>query len=121
MTKILNLELKNGRGSWIFDGQLITTSESGNVQILADEIKDLVFTLADGVVEQNQLNVFSKHGVLIRSLEPPEGYRFSYLTHHPEVNIAVVASADTKVDGWYDWHFGYDETKKELFRHCPAY
>ena len=68
-----------------------------------------------------RLVLFNKRGEIVANLEEPENFFFSYLTHHPKVGFAVVASTNEKVEGWYDWHFGIDFTNRKLFRHCPAY
>lgn len=125
MTKILDLTLNDGDIHWTINGKIILAKRSKYTQALADESKNLVFALANNGKENeediNLLHVFAENGTLIASLGPPNGYNFSYLTKHPEVGVAVVAGTNEKIDGWYDWHFGFDLTKKSLFRHCPAY
>jgi len=51
---------------------------------------------------------------ILNSLEP-------FLTKHPNLGVAIVASSSDKIDDWYDWHFGYDVKKNEIYRDSPAY
>jgi hypothetical protein len=91
--------------------QALLDEKTGNVCVLLERTGDTPASLA----------LFNQHGELLANLAEPENFLFSYLTYHPDVGFAVVASSNEKVGGWYDWHFGVDFIHRKLFRHCPAY
>lgn len=91
--------------------QALLDESTGNACVLFERTGDTPAGLA----------LFNQRGQLLAHLAEPENFLFSYLTYHPEVGFAVVASANEKVEGWYDWHFGVDFANRKLFRHCPAY
>lgn len=121
MANISDLKLTSNGASWKDGAIEIEVSSAGASQLLADSKKGLIFILINMNETNKFLNIYSISGELLASLSPPSDFSFSYLTKHPDVGIAVVAGAKEKIDGWYDWHFGFDDLKKKLFRHCPAY
>jgi len=66
------------------------------------------------------LSGFTPDGTRAFTVTPPEGFGFSYLTHHPDAPIAVVARGESIVDNFRDWHFSISPTG-ELKRLAPAY
>jgi len=120
MKKISDLEVYGDKLSWKFSGDKVNVLQGEVAQALEDNQRNLVFALV-GKSNDSFLNVFSASGERLTVVQPPSGFSFSYLTKHPEVGVAVVAGADEKVQGWFDWHFGYDESDKVVFRYCPAY
>lgn len=61
----------------------------------------IIFIVSDltkikGVLENGE-TVFESHA--------PSGFKFSYLTTHPESKMAVVCSSEIQVSGWNDWIF----------------
>lgn len=51
---------------------------------------------------------------------PPEGYSFSYVAEGAGAPL-VVCTGDQPYDGWWDWHFAWDEDAQALRRAGPAY
>lgn len=91
--------------------QALLDEKTGNACVLFERTGDTPASLG----------LFNKQGQSLANLAEPENFRFSYLTYHPDVGFAVVASSSEQVEGWYDWHFGIDFANRKLFRHCPAY
>jgi len=90
-------------------------------QAMLDKINNTVFVLT-GVNElPTYLHIYSSDGVEIMRTMAPVGFQFYYLSEYPKQGVSIVCVADNPVDGWRDWHFGFDFQKKELFRINPAY
>lgn len=120
---IKNLEFTPGFICWRNKSERIDIVDSKAIQALADTKKDLIIVLrkTDEDVDLLEVRIIGPEGKIIANLKAPESFTLSYLTHHPELGVAVVAGANERIDGWYDWHFGCDVEKTILFRHCPAY
>jgi hypothetical protein len=107
---------------WSHDGEQIRVSGSGLEQAQLDAFNDRVFALEESPTLPGRLHVFAATGKEIAVLNPPDGFQFYYLTPYPKLGMAVVCVAPEPVEGFRDWHFGFDPKKKgKLFRHAPAY
>lgn len=51
---------------------------------------------------------------------PPEGYSFSHVAEG-EGGALVVCTGNQPSEGWWDWHFAWDEEAQALRRAAPAY
>lgn len=120
MEIIEDLDFDSEHLTWFFNGERVCIEEKGVTQVLEDRKRGLVFALI-GPSEEINLHIFSRTGRRLSVFPPPQHFTFSYITTHPEIGVAVVGGANERVEGWYDWHFGFKESEKELFRHCPAY
>jgi hypothetical protein len=120
MTSNLDVDISDGVLSWKENGKKVSLNIAEASQAVGDNGRELVFVLV-GNDNDKTLEVYSSSGDQIATIYAPESFSFSYLIKHPEVGTAVVAGSNQKVDGWYDWHFGYDEKKNVIFRHCPSY
>jgi hypothetical protein len=121
--KVTKLNIVGGdKIEWLLDAAQVSLNVPNILQAEMDGKQKSIFVLS-GVADSIplELRVVSIDGQGVDLCVVPEGFSFSYLTHHPSLGVAVVASANEKVDGWYDWHFGYDQNKAELYRFCPAY
>lgn len=120
---IKEFEVSPGHICWIHNSKKVEIYDSNVVQALADEKKNNVIVLRKLSEKSDllELRVLEPEGNSIVDLKAPEKFTFSYLTLHPELGVAIVAGANEKVDGWYDWHFGFDKNAKSIFKHCPAY
>lgn len=121
MNTISDLLVIDGSVRWKNRNEQIEVSNIGVFQADADQDKELVFLLVRKSCDDVFLKILSASGDCLAVLSPPIGFDFSYLSRHPDIGVAVVAGANQRVEGWFDWHFGYDEARKALFRHCPAY
>lgn len=108
---------------WIFDRNPINISLDGVNFIQADQERCLIFVLKNKDNENIpcKLNIFNEEGDIVAELNPPEGFKFYYLIPYPKLGVSVVCSTDNPINGWPDWHFGYDDQKRELYRHAPSY
>jgi hypothetical protein len=107
--------------AWAFEGERVQPAGGPYEQAVLDTVNDLVLALEAGNGLPERLHVFSGSGKEVASLGPPQGFQFYYLTRYPKLGAAVVCVAPEPVDGWRDWHFGFDRKSSKLFRHAPAH
>lgn len=119
--KSTKINIVGDKVEWLFDSDQLSLDAPDVVQVEIDDERKLIFVMSGGNSIPLELRVASIDGKSINLCVAPEGFSFSYLTHHPSLGVAVVASSNEKVEGWYDWHFGYDRAKAEFYRFCPAY
>lgn len=112
---------KNKDGlSWNYNGNVITLKIENIDNFLQVGDKKILLILQISKDNLLKLLIYNFKGELLFDLSPPKGFLFSYLTKHPEVEVAVVCSSDDRIEGWYDWHFKIDPETGCLQRWCPA-
>jgi hypothetical protein len=120
----LSLDETNGTLEWFFDGQRVRPTGYDFGAAFVDSVYDRVFALENSFPKRrhvySRLHVYSAEGKEIAVLGPPDEFQFYYLTSYSTVGVAVVCVAREPVDGWQDWHFGFDPKTKTLFRIAPA-
>jgi hypothetical protein len=107
--------------AWVFEGERVQPAGGPFEQAVHDTVNDLVLALEAGNSLPDRLHVFSGSGTAMARLGPPQGFQFYYLTRYPRLGAAVVCVAAEPVEGWRDWHFGFDPGSGKLFRYAPAY
>lgn len=92
-------------------------------QILVNSVRGVAYGLVVPAQQKHPtvLKIFLRDTGEQKEIPAPDNAFFSYLTEHPQLQIAVVVSFSQPVDNRYDWHFGIDENRLMLFRDCPAY
>lgn len=107
---------------WDYKNNKIILNVKNIQQIKLYEKKEIALLLVGEKINiAEKLYVYSFSGEERFNLFPPQGFSFSYLTNHPEVEIAIVCSSENSIEGWYDWHFSLDIKTGNLKRYCPAY
>jgi hypothetical protein len=113
---------KQHRLAWTCEGTRVEPDAKDVELAMADPVHDLIFALesaAQGL--PGRLHVFAAAGTEVAVLDPPEGFQFYYLTPYEKLGVAVVCVTAEPVEGWRDWHFGFDPKTRKLFRHAPAH
>jgi hypothetical protein len=117
----LTVDLETGRISWLHGDKDVEVTVPELTGAMADSKGRNVFALfGDSNFNPTHLLGFSPSGSLLFRVEPPPGFRFSYLTLHPDAPIAVVAGGQSITEAFPDWHFSI-RPSGELKKLAPAY
>lgn len=120
-SKDLFIREDNCKLSWEYKGRLVTIECKCIISFQFYKKAKIILVLNDlGGNESIKLFGYEFDGNLKFKTTPPKGFTFSYLTEHPEIEVAVVGSSSEKIEGWYDWHFSINGKTGELKRWCPA-
>lgn len=117
----LVVDKKSESISWFRFGQAKNITISGLDQAIIEPKKWNILVLIGSGEPPNSLMILDDEGRMLRELSPPDGFKFYYLSNHPEIGGAVVCVTDEPIDGWNGWFFGIDFSNASLFRHCPAH
>jgi len=121
MNKIQNLVLREDSAEWNYNNKKVVVPLEKIEQAEISDLTNSVYVLLKGDRLPSILKIFSETGHEIETTSAPEGFQFYYLTQHPDLGVSIVCVTSNPIEGWRDWHFGYDFNKRSLFRHCPAY
>lgn len=117
----LLVEKSEGLVEWRLGMEPISISLKDIDQAILNKASNIVLVLTGPSRLPDHLHVYSGGGLEIVKVIPPAGFRFYYLSEYAELGASIVCLTETPIDGWRDWHFGFDLKSKTLFRYGPAY
>lgn len=117
----LKVDKDNDRITLKYNGNEYTRQFNKIDQAVFDKTLDCIFLLSPSFPQPNKLHVLNSYGEDIAEIPSPDGASFYYLTTKNDNEVIIVCTFSDKVDGWYDWHYFYDNIKKKITREAPAF
>lgn len=117
----LVVEKSDGLIKWRLGMEPISISLKDIDQAILNKVSNIVLVLTGPNGLPDHLHVYSGDGVEVVKTVAPVGFQFYYLSEYTGLGASIVCVAETPIDGWRDWYFGFDLKSKKLFRHGPAY
>ena len=117
----MHYDQTNSELTWEYGGHKQSVLLKAIEQYALDEQLDCIFALSGNGPGQEKLYVIEAKSGDCKSVQPPSGFSFYYLTKHPKLGVSIVCVSDEPVEGWRDWHFSFDPGSIELKRAIPAY
>ena len=90
-------------------------------QAIANEKQGYVLILLKGENLPEKLIVLDKSGKEVEAVTSIDGFNLYYLSSHPKTEVSIVCVSDKPVDGFTDWHFGFDMRSHKFIRLNRAY
>lgn len=120
---IKNLILDKGQNTlkWTLNESQISLSVEDLDSAMLDEKRGMIFVLSKSTPLPTLLTILNDDGSLLSILPPPDGAYFYYLTRDNTKEVLVVCSFSEKKDGWYDWHYSFEQSGGSLVRKAPSY
>lgn len=107
--------------TWKYNGRTQSLKLKSVDQYALDQKTGLILALTGADSVPDSLHFIDAKDGSYRSLRPPSGFDFYYLTNHPQLGVSVVCVSENPVEGWRDWHFSVDPGTNSLSRAIPAY
>ncbi|MBW3199337.1 hypothetical protein [Marinobacter nauticus] len=117
----MHYDQTNSELTWEYGGHKQSVLLKAIEQYALDEQLDCIFALSGNGPGQEKLYVIEAKSGDCKSVQPPSGFSFYYLTKHPKLGVSIVCVSDEPVDGARDWHFSLQPGSIELKRAIPAY
>lgn len=107
--------------TWKYDGHNQSLELKSVDQYELDQSNGFILVLTGTDSVPDSLYIIDAKDGSYRSLRPPSGFDFYYLTNHPQLGASVVCVSENPVEGWRDWHFSVEPGTNNLSRAIPAY
>ena len=115
------LDVSGGSAVWGHAGQDHRAQVPGIYSAVIDHGREVILMLSRHPDGGEILIGLSLDGTERFRRDPPEGFRFSYLTEHVSGNAALVCGAAKLLPGWNDCFFLIDHDSGSLTKDGPSY
>ncbi len=121
MKKISEFSLIGNDVCWYFGDKNIKVSYPNIEQAIANVRQGYILVLLKGDNLPEQLIVLDGRGKEIENITSIDDFNLYYLSKHPKATVSIVCVSDSPVDGFTDWHFGYNLKEHKFTRLNRAY
>lgn len=121
MKKISEFNLTDNDMCWYFGDESVQVSYPNVEQAIANKKQGYILVLLEGENLPEKLIVLDGTGKEIENIMSIDGFNLYYLSIHPKTEVSIVCVSDSPVDGFTDWHFGYNLKEHKFVRLNRAY